>query len=95
MNQLVEGNNQERVEDLTGQHARPDQPAAHVTRSDDNDDILKGIQCSFGGDQLTRVRVSGAADLRAGNLEPSARFEHLKPFICEKFPTKASYVQVR
>ena len=76
-----------------GQHAEPDQPNAHVTPTD-GVDPLQGLQCSFGGDQLTRVRAAGAADLRAGNDNATARFEHLKPFICEKFHTRASFVQV-
>ena len=84
----------ERLEDHTGQHAAPDQPNGHVVLND-NQDPLDGISCSFGGDQLTRVRAAGAADLRADTNNPAERFDHLKPFICEKFHTKASFVQVR
>ena len=86
-------NDVQRTVDYGGQHAEPDQPNAHFTPNDDVDP-LQGVQCSFGGDQLTRVRAAGAADLKAGNGNTAGRFEHLKPFICEKFHTRASFVQV-
>ena len=85
--------NIQRLKNYTGQHGEPDQPNGH-TLLNAVQDPMKEINCFFGGDQLTRVRAAGAADLRADTNNPTERFDHLKPFICEKFHTRTSLLQV-
>ena len=45
---------------------RPDQPASHVPPVPELDDYLPKVQIPCIGDQVTRVRLAGAKDLRAG-----------------------------
>ncbi|KAK3099953.1 hypothetical protein FSP39_012447 [Pinctada imbricata] len=42
----------------------------------------------LGGDQLTRVRLDGAKDLRYLSPTPEKRFDHLKPIVCELWHLK-------
>ena len=70
----------------------PDQPLAHTINDGDGDPMGK-INVSVGGDQLARVRLAGAADLRAGAHTATDRFDHLRPFKVAMFHTKASFLQ--
>ena len=49
-----------------GPPARPDQPASHVPPVPQIEDPLSNVKIPCYGDQLTRVRLAGAKDLRAG-----------------------------
>ena len=71
--------------------ARAGQPAAH-TPSVENSDSIPQVPCY--GDQLTRVRMAGAKDLRAGTHTPKDRLEHLYPFRIVDWHTKRSFLKV-
>ena len=75
--------------------ARPGQPAAHVPPAADPDDPLAGVTVPVFGDQLTRIRMPGAKDLRAGAHNPKHRLQHLYPFRIVNWHTKQSYMKVR
>lgn len=57
--------------------SRPDQPAAHVPPVPEADDPLAKVRIPCFGDQLTRVRLGGAKDLRAGCHTPQDRLDHM------------------
>lgn len=71
--------------------SRPGQPAAHVSPQQ-NDDTLPKVPCY--GDQLTRVRLAGAKDLRAGSHTAKDKLEHLYPFRIVDWHPKRSYLKV-
>ena len=77
-----------------GSSSRPGQPAAHIPPSTSEDDPLHGIKIPCFGDQLTRVRLAGAKDLRAGCHSPKQRLDHLYPFCIADWHTKRSYLKV-
>ena len=68
--------------------AAPSHPAAHVPPVPEADDRLAKIWIPCFGDQLTRVRLAGAKDLRAGCHIPQDRFDHLYPFVIVDWHTK-------
>lgn len=73
--------------------SRPDQPKSHlppVTTADP----LSRVRIPFFGDQLTRVRLAGAKDLRAGSHTPQDRLDHLYPFRIVDWHTKCSFLKV-
>ena len=75
--------------------ARPGQPGAHVAPHPEVNDPLAGVKIPVFGDQLTRVRISGAKDLRAGAHSPKHRLEHLYPFRIVHWHTKNSFMKVK
>ncbi|KAK3083965.1 hypothetical protein FSP39_006061 [Pinctada imbricata] len=54
---------------------------------------LDQIGCVVGGDQLTRVRLEGAKDLRSLSLTKKDRFEHLQPVVCELWHLKVDFLE--
>ena len=80
---------------LIGSTSRPDQPASHVRPTESEDDPLSGVKIPCFGDQLTRVRLAGAKDLRAGCHSTKQRLGHLYPFCIVDWHTKRSYLKVR
>lgn len=86
------------VQDATptiGAHSRPDQPASHIPAAASNTDPLRGVKVPCFGDQLTRVRFSGARDLRSGCHTAKQRLDHLYPFCIVDWHTKRSFLKVR
>ena len=77
-----------------GNRSRPDQPASHVHPVPSCDDPLSGIKIPCYGDQLTRVRLAGAKDLRAGCHSAAERLDHLYPFCIVDWHTKRSFLKV-
>lgn len=80
--------------DLPSSSSRPDQPASHVPPAQSDDDPLSGIKVPCFGDQLTRVRLAGAKDLRSGCHTPKQRLDHLYPFCIVDWHTKRSFLKV-
>jgi hypothetical protein len=79
---------------VIGTHSRPDQPASHVPPATHENDPLHGVKIPCFGDQLTRVRLAGAKDLRAGCHSPKQRLDHLYPFCIVDWHTKRSFLKV-
>ena len=77
-----------------GHHSRPDQPASHIPPAESTDDPLLGVKIPCFGDQLTRVRLAGAKDLRAGCHTARQRLDHLYPFCIVDWHTKRSFLKV-
>jgi hypothetical protein len=77
-----------------GNHSRPDQPASHIPPTVSTDDPLSGVKILCFGDQLTRVRLAGAKDLRAGCHTARQRLDHLYPFRIVDWHTKRSFLKV-
>ena len=74
--------------------SRPDQPLSHVSPVADPNDPIAGVKVPCIGDQLTRVRFSGAKDLRAGSHSASDRFDDLYPFRVADWHCKQSLLKV-
>ena len=74
--------------------SRPDQPASHVPPVPELDDPLPKVRIPCFGNQLTRVRLAGAKDLRAGCHTPQDRLDHLYPFRIVDWHTKRSFLKV-
>ena len=58
---------------------QPDQPRGHVPPAQSENDPLAGIKIPCYGDELTRVRFSGARHLRAGLSHSKATPRPLVP----------------
>ena len=74
--------------------SRPDQPASHFPPVPSSDDPIPGVKIPCYGDQLTRVRLAGSKDLRAGCHSATQRFDHLYPFCIVDWHTKRSFLKV-
>ena len=74
--------------------SNPDQPFAHIPRIPEPNDPLRNIKVPCFGDQLTRVRLAGAKDLRSGSHTPCDRFEHIHPVRIVDWHTKRSFLKV-
>ena len=77
-----------------GSRSRPDQPASHFPPVASSDDPMPGVKIPCYGDQLTRVRLAGSKDLRAGCHSASQRLDHLYPFCIVDWHTKRSFLKV-
>ena len=75
--------------------SRPDQPLSHVPPVTAAADLLVRVRILCFGDQLTRVRLAGAKDLRAGSHTPQDKLDHLYPFRIVDWHTKRSFLKVR
>ena len=75
--------------------SRPDQPASHVPPIPQADDPLTTVKIPCFGDNLTRVRLAGAKDLRAGSHTAQDRMDHLYPFRIADWHTKRSFLKVK
>lgn len=52
------------------------------------------VMVTVGGDQLTRVRLDSAKNLRAGVHSSIERFEHLHPIVEELFHVQQDLLEV-
>ena len=57
-------------------------------------DQLRKFKVVVGGDQLTRVRLEGAKDLRMLSISEAGRLQHLHPVICEFWHMKQDLLEV-
>ena len=81
---------------VVGRPARLDQPASHVPPAVPQiEDPLANAKIPCYGYQLTRVRLAGAKDLRAGCHTPQNRLDHLYPFRIVDWNTKRSFLKVK
>ena len=64
------------------------------SNSEQNEDPVMNVHIPCFGDQLTRVRMAGAKNLRAGAHSPKDKFEHLYPFRIVHWHFKKSYLKV-
>ncbi|CAB3980035.1 Hypothetical predicted protein [Paramuricea clavata] len=77
-----------------GNRSRPDQPASHFPPVTSSDDPMAGVKIPCYGDQLTRVRLAGSKDLRAGCHSASQQLDHLYPFCIVDWHTKRSFLKL-
>jgi hypothetical protein len=74
--------------------SRPDQPGSHIRPVASNSDPLQNVKVPCYGDQLSRVRLAGAKDLRSGCHTARDRFDHIYPFQIVDWHTKRSFLKV-
>ena len=74
--------------------SRPDQPASHILPVPQAEDPIACVKIPCFGDQLTRVRLAGAKDLRAGSHTPQDRIDHIYPFRTVDWHSKRSFLKV-
>lgn len=75
-----------------GTASHPGQPVSHVTTALSPDDPLPKVPCY--GDQLSRVRLAGSKDLRAGSHTAKDGLDHPYLFRIADWHTKRSYLKV-
>ncbi|XP_028417603.1 uncharacterized protein LOC114542053 [Dendronephthya gigantea] len=74
--------------------SRPDQPLSHVHPAADPNDPLATVRVPCYGDQLTRVRLAGAKDLRAGCHTARDRLDHIHPIKVADWHCKRSFLKL-
>ena len=74
--------------------SRPDQPLSHAHPPPDPSDPLAKVRVPCHGDQLTRVRLAGAKDLRAGCHTARDRLDHIHPIKVADWHCKRSFLKV-
>ncbi|KAJ7374424.1 hypothetical protein OS493_007530 [Desmophyllum pertusum] len=74
--------------------SRPDQPASHMPPVPQAEDHLASVKIPCFGDQLTRVRLAGAKDLRAGSHTATDRLDHIYPFRIVDWHSKRSFLKL-
>ena len=74
--------------------SRADEPAFHVPPIPQADDPLPKVKIPCFGDQLTRVRLACAKDLRASSHTAQDRLDHLYPLRIVGCHTKRSFLGV-
>ena len=82
------------ADDLVEVATRPGQPRAHIPPTSSDEDPLKGVKIPCFGDELTRVRLAGARDLRSGCHSAKQRLDHLYPHRIVGWHTKRSFLKV-
>lgn len=59
-----------------------------------SEELLRKFQCVVGGDQLTKVRLQEAKNLRTLSITPEKRFDDLNPMVCELWHSKQDFLEV-
>ena len=75
--------------------SRPDQPSSHLPPVPSKDDSFVDVKIPCFGDQLTRVRLAGAKDSRAGCHTARDRLDYLYPFRNVDWLAKRSFLKVQ
>ena len=75
--------------------SRPDQPSSHLPPVPSKDDSFVDVKIPCFKDQLTRVRLAGAKDSRAGCHTARDRLDYLYPFRNVDWLAKRSFLKVQ
>lgn len=59
-----------------------------------NSEILRKYQVVVGEDQLTRVRLQEAKNLRSISVTPERRYDDLNPIVFEMWHNKQDFLEV-
>lgn len=59
-----------------------------------NIDALRRYGVPVGGDQLTRVRLQEAKNIRSLAVTPERRYDDLHPIVCEMWHSKQDFLEV-
>lgn len=57
-------------------------------------DALRRYGVPVGGDQLTRVRLQEAKNIRSLAVTPERRYDDLHPIVCEMWHSKQDFLEV-
>ncbi len=74
--------------------SRLDQPLSHAHRTPDPHDLLAKVRVPCYGDQLSRVCMAEAKDLRAGCHIARDRIDHIHPIKVADWHCKRSFLKV-
>ena len=75
--------------------SRADEPAFHIPPIPQADEPLAKVKIPCFADQLTRVRLACAKNLRASSYTTQDRLDHLYPFRIVDWHTKRSFLKVK
>ena len=89
-----EQNSQSQISTPISHTSNPDQPLSHIHPAVDPNDPLAHVKVPVYGDQLTRVRLAGAKDLRGGCHTARDRTDHVYPVKCADWHCKRSFLKV-